>query len=225
MVDVDMPDPVGPAQSGATRGWVDHLKWEFRAGLKLFVRGWTVALFLSTVFFALFSLVGPQVDDAAPFSNRALGFVVGVVYGAVQGLLFGWALGLLLLTWRLLGWALIGTFFVVPSAVASFFYLFRFTLVDAGRQVGEAFVHSGVSLPAARIGDPIVALLLLPLLALHLFALPGLWWALLWLVFVFFLVVSGGILVGLGLCAPMLLFSLHRRLKARAQGFSDPSRL
>jgi hypothetical protein len=195
----------------------DMVKMELKGGLSAFVKGW--ALCIGLLALAVVTLVAstPLGDRTENVADQGALLLVALGYGAFQGLLLGWMGGLFFLAWRLWGGALLIPMILIPLCLAGVFFIFRFPLINAGVAVGSLFVDGagGLSLPAARIGDPILALVLLPIVILHAAAIPGLFAALAWLVGLFALLLFAGFGLGSAISLPFLLGILVRRVKDR----------
>ncbi|MBI4752375.1 MAG: hypothetical protein HY774_28125 [Acidobacteria bacterium] len=199
-----------------------HFTAEIVEGFSLIWKAvqWTVIVF---VLLHLVLVITCCLNPMLNWEEKAF-LAVGIpAVGAIHGVMVGLVIGGILLGWRLFGWAnlvLIVSLFVCTSFaywsgshfISSFFDELILTLATGFTQV--------TTMQAAHISQPIVMILLLPLLLIKFLTLVDAWMALFQLVMAIFAVGLAGVASGLTLSFVPLAWTMLNRLQARGQAQS-----
>lgn len=199
-----------------------HFAAEMVEGLSLVWKAvqWTVIVFvLLHLVLVVTCCFNPMLD----WQEKAF-LAVGIpCVGAIHGVMVGLVVGGVLLGWRLFGWAnlvlvislLVCTSFsywVGSHFISGFFDELILTLATGFSQV--------TTMQTAHISQPIVMILLLPLLLIKFLTLVDAWMALFQLVMAIFVVGLAGVASGLTLSFVPLAWTMLNRLQTRGQAQS-----
>lgn len=195
-----------------------HFTTEMVEGLSLVWKSvkWTVIVFVVLhLVLVLTCCLNPRLD----WQEKAF-LAVGIpCVGAIHGVMVGLVVGGVWLGWRLFGWVnlvLVVSLFVCTSFsywvgshfISGFFDELILTLTTGFSQV--------TTMQAAHISQPIVMILLLPLLLIKFLTLVDAWMALFQLVMAIFVVGLAGVASGLTLSFVPLAWTMVNRLQARS---------
>lgn len=210
-----------------------HLKAELKDGFGVLARWWLRGLLATVLLYELLWLF------AAPWSSdwpaALIGVLVFAVFGALHGSIAGLFTGGVALGGRLFGASMLIPFVLFPLLVGLSVWAgtgwLEYALTDLGHavtQAGQTAGHAALSdigsMPVARAGGPIGALILLfvlawaiPVFLAYFFTSGAVWLAVLHVSLALVVLVGIGTLVATALSAPPLLIALAWRLRARAK--------
>ena len=200
--------------------FLDHCRAELSEAWGLGARFFVRTTIVVAVLLGAACLYGLATSENVAGRDVPLILLVLPIYGLFHGASTALVLTPLRLIARLAGWAtLLPVFACVLGLVASC-TLGADVIADAGKDfvtVVEAQARSMGRLPAARVGHPLMLLVLVPVILLHFLGSWAVWKAALAFVLITLLVAAIGAFGGLGLSLPPTLFLVASRLRDRAR--------
>lgn len=198
----------------------DHLVAELREGAGTFLTAWWRTLLAAQALMLLVGLAVVLPDGELDGLQKLLAMVLLLpLYGLVKGALVGVPVAGLAVLHRLIGWSIVVPVLATLAGVGLAGWLGGPLVAAAMAKLGAALgarAQELSAMPVARVGHPVVLLILIPVLVLHFGSAPGVLAALAWLALVLVLVVGGGGALGLGASLPVVVWAALGRLRDRA---------
>ena len=177
----------------------------------------------ATIIYALFLLVGiisTLMAKDLTFGEVLLALVIVAVYCLIQAIFVATVVTIMSLLGHFAGWAVLLPVVLSALSVLTTFWLASTPLAGAWQEVINAIIKEGSnlkSLPIARVGHPLVLLVIIPFILIQFLGSYAVWSSVLSYVVLVIALTLVGLVIGLTVATPPTLLCIYSRLKERAR--------